>query len=306
MPPEIVYGLSPGQLEQEAKRSISVSKAMQTASRFVRKRQTRVAELNKEYRDRSRKDVSFKSGDLVWKFDRSADAHGPKKYQFRFSGPHIVQNSIRSSANLYSITHCQTRKVQIANVDVLVPVCSDCGDLGLPFGWPEDKPKATPNQTLAADSAKMDITPSQGRPPLRVGDMVAIEVAPDTLEKMPFAVGQVITLSDDGSDSMTVWWYGNGYGNPHGAWRPGYYDPKDNHRYYSTRRQHTSHPRYTNMTSETVLTTASIIGTSFHLNRRDGLPYKVLLAASENTSVSFSVSEEQASAFLASPCTCHK
>ena len=104
------------------------------------------------------------------------------------------------------------------------------------------------------------------------------------MEGLPFAVGMVIAISDEGV--FTVWWYGNTYGKILGAWRPGFYETSGRRRrYYAERRAHVTHERYTSVVSETTLTQADIIGPPFQLNRRNGLPSSVLVAASEDIDV---------------------
>jgi hypothetical protein len=119
--------------------------------------------------------------------------------------------------------------------------------------------------------------------------MVALEVAPDLLEKMPFAMGEIISVE---GDQLVVWWYGNAHGNVLGAWRSGYFQPGDNRRYYSDKRLHSSHPRYTSVTSETQLSVSDVIGTSFRLNRRNALPRAVLKAVSNRPNVPWTLPQE--------------
>jgi transposase InsO family protein len=308
MPPDIVYGVASKQLANEAQRRLTVSKAMQTASRFVRSRQLRAASLNKSYRDRGRVAVSFKNGDLVWQFDRSADTKGPQKFQFRYSGPYIVQQRSSRSDNLYVLSEPSTSKVFTCNVNQLVPVHHECSDLGLPLGWsglsvhhpssnqsddtflePSSFPPTFPRHSVV--SAPTPPSPS-------VGDMVALLVAPDAVEQMPFAVGQILSKENN---VLQVRWYGTRSGNVLGAWRPGFYQPSDDRRYYSDRRDHFSHLPLTSEVTETILTIDHVIGVGFSLNRRDAIPASILAAVSACEEINWTLPDGVLAAFLASP-----
>ena len=133
-------------------------------------------------------------------------------------------------------------------------------------------------------------------PTIQLGDMVALRVAIDPLEPIPFAVGEVIKLEND---NLVVWWYGNAHCNVQGSWRPGYYQPADNRRYYSERRLRPDHPRYTSVTSETTLSLTNVIGAPFQLNRRNALPMSVLHEASACPDVEWSLFQEQANLITA-------
>jgi transposase InsO family protein len=305
MPPDIVYSLSTTQLENERKRGISVSDSMRTAYKYARRRQLRAAELNKNFRDKGRHDIHFKAGDLVWKYDRSYDTKGPQKFQFRFSGPYAIHGPYKKRQNLYVLVNVVSRETHVCNVDLLLPARADCSDLGQPLGWPKSKKT---NARRAQPTAPPPSRPRRGKPTpppadatvheptpptIAAGDMVALEVAPDALEKMPFAVGKVLSIH---GDRLTVWWYGNAHGNVLGAWRTGYYESTtSNRRYYSDRRLSPSHQRYTSTTSETELAVSAVIGAPFHLNRRNAIPNAVLRAASARPGVDWSLSQEDAS-----------
>jgi transposase InsO family protein len=293
MPLDIFYDFEHGQVERERARGISVSESMRTAYSYARERQERAAALNKRYRDKKRSAVFFKDGDLVWRYDRNCDKQGPQKLQFRFSGPHVIVKASGKSSNLYVISDCKTRETRLCNVDELVPAHHDCSDLGLPLGWRAGQRKGRPGTfSPPVDPSLVDPGVSQpgedasASPALKLGDMVALQVEPDELEKIPFAVGEVISLE---GHRLTVWWYGNSHGNVLGAWRPGYVQSSDNRRYYDDRKLHPSHSRYTSAMTETALTRDHVIGTPFELNRRNALPMHVLKAVTDHPDVCWSL-----------------
>jgi hypothetical protein len=128
--------------------------------------------------------------------------------------------------------------------------------------------------------------------------MVALLVAPDKIENMPFAVGKITFVE---GNLLQVRWYGTRNGNVVGAWRPGHYQPSDNRRYYSERRDHSSHLPLTSDVTETVLTVSHIIGSPFTLNRRDAIPSSVLAAVSVCPDINWSLPEGLLSVFQLSP-----
>jgi hypothetical protein len=162
-------------------------------------------------------------------FDQSHDTKGPHKFQFLFSRPYVVEGGHKDSPNFYVLTDVKTGSTSSCNVDLLVPARQDCPDLGDPLGWPEVVNAGPAKRTTrSAAKRKRSEAPAQEEPAggenadpptalhPAVGDMVALEVAPDLLEKVPFAVGKVISTT---GDQLVVWWYGNAHGNVLGAWR---------------------------------------------------------------------------------------
>ena len=280
VPPTVIYA-SPSQLADEQRRGISTTRSLQTVYKDVNRRQQKRAEANRRYRDKNRVIVRFAADDLVWKFDRSCDAHGPQKFRFRYSGPYVVQRQCSFNSNIYTILNPRTGQSSNCNVDLLVPVSCEVTDLGDPLGWTKGEDGYFP--TPAPDGAPPVNEQDVADIPVQEGDMVALRMEPD-LENLPFAVGMVIAISEDGE--FTVWWYGNTHGNVLGAWRPGYFETSgQNRRYYADRRAHASHKRYTSIVSETTLTRDDVIGLPFQLNRRKALPSSVLTAAANDATV---------------------
>jgi hypothetical protein len=287
MPPDLLYAADPCLLEEEEKRNITVSKSMKEAYRFARKRQLKVAAANKKRRDKNRKETRFEPGDLVLFVDKTADKEGPSKLQFVFSGPHLVVRRDSQSPNLYHVRMDTKGEIRKLNVNRLVLMDGNNRDLGPPL-----RPSMGPKTDKAGAGERSQGNPPQAKTTYKVGDLVLLMVEPDSVENMPFAVGKILTLQAGGL--ITVWWYGNGRGNVHGAWRTGYYQAtSDQRRYYDDRKLHVRHERYTSVTSDTKLTVDDIIGEPFELTKGRTLPMKVLNAVSKHTEVAWELPEEE-------------
>jgi exodeoxyribonuclease III len=288
MPPDLLYTADPHLLEEEGKRNITVSESMKEAYRFARRRQLKVATANKERRDKGRKNIRFDPGDLVLFVDKTADKEGPGKFQFVFSGPHLVIKKDAQSPNLYHVQMDKTKTIRKLNVNRLVLMDGNNRDLGPPLG----SHKADNARETTQNDGRDGTHANQPLETYKVGNLVALLVAPDSVENMPFAVGEIISLQIDGS--MTVWWYGNGRGNVRGAWRTGYYQAtSDQRRYYDDRRLHPQHKRYTSATSSTTLDGSDIVGEAFELTKGRNIPMKILNILSKHPDVPWKLPEEE-------------
>jgi len=163
----------------------------------------------------------------------------------------------------------------------MVPVSTDVGDLGVPLGWVTQGdgtliPEPAPQGPLV--STRAPVSDIKQDSPLTAGKLVVLMMEPDEVENLPFAVGEVISIDEN---RLTVWWYGP-KNSIRGEWRPGYYEPTGRRRrYYSERRHHTSHPRYTSVVTETVLTISDVVGPPFDLTPSGRLPTATLDAIAE-------------------------
>ena len=61
--------------------------------------------------------------------------------------------------------------------------------------------------------------------------MVALCVEPDLAEKLPFAIGKVLRVSD--KKVLDVHWYGSNNNSMLSTWAPGYILKSENKRYYT-------------------------------------------------------------------------
>jgi hypothetical protein len=282
MPPDLLYELADAQLQDEAKRNIKVSDSMREAYRFVRRRQQLSSENNAKRRDSKRKQVSFKEGDLVINFDPSSDKQGPHKFQYRFGRPMVVVRRCPNNNNLYYVKNPSSSKIIKMNVNRLLPADDNNLDLGEPLGW------LNPDITgFERDDALDNSEPQEGREPGEIfeGDMVALRVEPDEAEKLPFAIGKVLRVSDEGK--LDIHWYGSDSNNMLSVWAPGFIFQRENKRYYKPKPLHPSHPPYTNTSSETVLYVSDVIGTPFQLDAELRIPTSILRAAAAHPDVTF-------------------
>lgn len=286
MPPDLLYDIEGAQLDKERDRGISVSKSMREAYRFVRIRQQQVSAANAKARDARRKDISFQVGDLVIQFDPSADKQGPHKFQFRFGQPLTVVRACPHNKNLYYVRNSKTGKVFMANVNRLLPVSHDNGDLGTPLGW--RKPATTGFEHNDQYDGEAPETRKEGV--IFEGDMVAVKVASESVEQLPFSVGKVLCVRPEGR--LLLHWYGTTNNNMLATWKPGYVQASANKRYYRNSRLHPSHPPYTSDDTDTELTVADVLGTPFQLDPNFRLPVAVLRAAAEDSDVEFCLPAE--------------
>ena len=284
MPPDLLYDLANAQLQSEAKRNIKVSDSMREAYRFVRRRQRLATDNNAQRRDSNRKQVSFKEGDLVLNFDPSSDKQGPHKFQYRFSRPMVVVRKCPKNNNLYYVKNPASSKIIKMNVNRLLPANDNNLDLGEPLGW------LNPDRTgFEQDDALDGGDPITDRDPGAIfeGDMVALCVEPDLAEKLPFAIGKVLRVSD--KKVLDIHWYGSNNNSMLSTWAPGYILKSENKRYYKPKPLHHTHLPYTNMVSETVLNVSDVIGLPFQLDAELRIPSAVLRAAAAHPDVKFEV-----------------
>ena len=168
------------------------------------------------------------------------------------------------------------------NVNRLLPADDNNLDFGEPLGW------LNPDITgFERDDALDNSEPQEGRKPGEIfeGDMVALRVEPDEAEKLPFAIGKVLRVSDEGK--LDIHWYGSDSNNMLSVWAPGFIFQRENKRYYKPKPLHPSHPPYTNTSSETVLYVSDVIGTPFQLDAELRIPTSILRAAAAHPDVTF-------------------
>jgi hypothetical protein len=246
--------------------------------------------LSKKKRlDQSKVDVRFELGDLVMYFDHTFDTQGASKLQYLYSGPHVVERKCAQSDNLYWIRRYQrdrstTPVLEKVNVNRLFLADYDCGDVGPALGWGPDADDLREQPSIIPDAPDDSSLVSR----VIVGDMVALRVASDSYENLPFSVGEVIRKK---SDTLVVWWYGPaGRGsNISGVWKRGFVDPKDNKRYYHNKRLHRNHSPYTSEDTETELDASHVVGRPFSLVNGKKLPTAILRAASQDPTIPWSL-----------------
>ena len=233
-------------------------------------------------RDTKRKHVTFKPGDLVLNFDPSSDKQGPHKFQFRFGRPMVVVRKCPENDNLYYVKNPTSSKIMKINVNRLVLANNDNSDLGEPLGWMNPDRTGFEQDDTLDDSNVVD---DRKMGEVFEGDMVALCVEPDPIEKLPFSIGKILRVSDTGV--LDVHWFGSNNNSMLSTWAPGYVQKNENKRYYRQKPLHHSHPPYTNSLSETVLTVRDIIGSPFQLNPELRIPSFVLRAAAAHPEVKF-------------------
>jgi hypothetical protein len=287
MPPDLLYELHSSQLHQEQQRGISVSESMRDAYRFVRLRQQKVAAANAKRRDVGRKHVVFHEGDVVIQYDPSADTEGPQKYQFRFGQPKLIVRRNPDNPNVYYLKCPRTGRVSVSNVNRLLKAYSDNLDLGVPLGWSEStRPEGSQGRLQQGETRVAEPRRKDGV--IFEGDMVALRVASEDVEQLPFSIGKVLKVLDGGR--IVVHWYGTSNPNMLSTWKPGYVQSSVNKRYYHSSRLHPSHPPYTSDDTSTDLVVRDhLVGHPFQLTDDLRLPSSILRAAAQDSQVSFSM-----------------
>ena len=121
--------------------------------------------------------------------------------------------------------------------------------------------------------------------------MVALRMAPDPNEPLPFAVGEIIRI--DGS-KIAVRWFGQARQNASmmGIWKPGYVDGGDNKRYYHHRKLHKNHEPYTSSVLESELTLDDILCQPFQLTNSKKIPPSVLRTISRDSTITWTLPPE--------------
>lgn len=282
MPSDLAYALDEKCVREESKRGIKVSSSVQEMYRQARVQQLKVHLANKKRVDSRRKQVKFEPGDLVMLYDHNFDTEGASKLQWLMSGPHIILDAVSGNPNLYYIQRTDSKGVHKVNVNMLrhAALHEDL-DLGPPLGW---------QSVRLQPAVPENPSPEQLREQLTVGQMVAVRVASEELEKLPFSIGEV-TQINKGEGNFIVQWYGTRLHKIGGVWKPGF-EQKDGRYYYSEKRLHRAHRPYTSKTTETLLEFDDIIGRPFALHNKR-IPKFILKAASEDDQVDWSLPKEE-------------
>jgi exodeoxyribonuclease III len=281
MPTDLQYEIDPQQLQEESDRGLHVSESMRDAYRFVRDRQMKAAQRNKDRRDLTQEHVQFLDGDPVMVFDyiHEVDKGAPKglrKLKYRFSGPHTIQRRDPASELHYFVREAsgKLRKVHVNRLRLYSPIAPA---LAPACGEQRFAPARVPG--VAEQTEDLDIKPKKG-------DLVIIGCEPDDIEGTPWAVAKVTNRTREGE--LTVRWFGNNYGRVTGTWRPGFFQPRDDRRYYKAKKDHPSHLPYTSLVSNTPLDDSHIVAFGFQLNPlTDRLPHRVLSQISASTHVAW-------------------
>jgi hypothetical protein len=281
MPPGLLYELESDMVAKELGKDIHVSDSMNLAYKLVRKNQAKIFAANKARRDKPRKDISFAVGEMVMKFDKTVDkaeqkARGTSKFQYRFSHPLRVMKRDPRNDNLYFVVCPVTGKEDHVNVNKLVPVLVDIGDLGQPLG--------------ARSMPTEESTKPYVQAPIKEGDMVALLVAPDQ-PTLPFSVGKVTKIGINGE--IVLQWYGTYAKNIMTCvWRKGFYQATtDNKIYYANTKSHTKHKPFTSECLLNKLTIDEHVLGSFHLTDEGRVPLSFLKRISESDRIEWQLPE---------------
>ena len=160
---------------------------------------------------------------------------------------------------------------------MLLPAYCEIGDLGPPLGWSVlRKDGRRKSRKLVVRNVELP-----GRPPIQAGSMVALAVATEQRESLPFAVARIVKVDDE---SIVVQWYGklSKQTMEKGVWRAGYFSSSRDEYYYSDRRSHYAHVPYTSVISKTRLTVDHILGHPFELTADQRVPMSVLREISQS------------------------
>ena len=122
------------------------------------------------------------------------------------------------------------------------------------------------------------------------GELVIVYYQQREVDQLPFALAEVRSV-DLGTKSFTVWWYGNNSENIFAAQRKGYWQPSTNKHYFDDKPIHSSHPKYTSVTTETVLGVKDILVGNVELGYELNIPFDVLFQISEDPRVSWSIKQ---------------
>lgn len=289
MPPDLLYNVDRDLLKEEETRDVHVSESMKTIYKAARRQQLKLHLANARRRDGKRKAVVFQANDSVLLWDETADTVGPGKLQYRYSGPHRIVRKDSNSDNLYHVQRLNGR-VTKENVNRLRLANLDCSDLGPPLAPPSTATDVPVQNEQGPDSpaAETPLPVAVTSFPLPLPfDMVALRVASDPSEPCPFAIGQVLSVSD----TIEVQWFGTQSGRVTGAWRPGFYfanQKRDSRRYYARRKSHFTHLPYTSTVSETSLTAVHLLAPPFQL-ADSKIPRAILQIISNDPSIDFSL-----------------
>jgi exodeoxyribonuclease III len=268
MPPSLIYELEADMVDKEMEKGITISNSMHKAYKIVRKHQAKMSKINRQRRDKSRKEICFSKGDMVLKYDKTVDkpevkARGTAKFQFRFSHPLRVIRPDKQNKNLYFVECPVTGQQDHVNVNKLVPALVDIGDLGRPLG----------SRNLVNAQEEQD--PNR---PLKAGDMVALRVQPDQ-ETLPFSVGKVLSIKNN---AIIVHWYGTYAKNiTTCTWRKGYYKASDDTFYYADSKLHKNHNKYTSEDSGELNIKSHVLG-FFSLTDEGTVPLSFLRKLSKS------------------------
>ena len=100
---DFMYQTTKEDVEREKKYFIHDSETLKKVYSQVRNNQARMMKANTEYRDRNRIDIKFSKGDFVLIWDPKTTTGGPKKLQFRWSGPAQIVRRSSTSPLLYIV-----------------------------------------------------------------------------------------------------------------------------------------------------------------------------------------------------------
>jgi len=140
--------------------------------------------------------------------------------------------------------------------------------------YPWDDYHLDSSETSQVPLKKQKITLSKSTEPLKaisVGDIIIFPMAVSSDHRSPFGVGKVLEEKKNGTFKFQ--WLGNGFYEPNGKFEPGWWDPKDNKRYYG--RRVGSHPVLDSDTTETevvreqiVVSGPDLLDSTAHISKR--------------------------------------
>jgi hypothetical protein len=278
---DFMYQTTEEDVQREKKHFIHDTETLKKVYVQVRNNQAKMMKANKEYRDENRVDVKFNRGDFVLVWDPKTTTGGPKKLQFRWSGPAQIKRRSRTSPLLYIVNptpsktskDCKLRKLHVNRLHMYHPFDESLN----------------PPTEIEAENRKEELEKMgnlKGLP--ERGEYIIVQYVKRTQDKLPFALAQVLSV-DKHTNTFTVWWMGNNNENIFAAQRKGYWQPSTNQHYYDDKPIHPSHPRYTSMTTETGLTTSDILIRKVELGIELNIPFDVLFTLSENPKISWKI-----------------
>jgi hypothetical protein len=271
---DFLYNTTTTDTNRESKHNLFHTSTMHSIYKQVLKNQIKMAQLNKKYRDKNRIDITFQPNDSVLVYDVKEDTIGPKKFQFRWSGPSTIVKASPKSPLLYYVREA-SGNIRELHVNRLTLYNPHDDHMKHPDSW----------QNIASPRSHQK-DPAQ--PPIQEGELVIVEYAKREVDTLPFALGQVLSI-DNQNKTIRLWWLGNDHNNIFAAQRKGYYYKTTNRHYYSDSPRHPSHPRYTTVTTEQDIPMEHILFRNIELGIEQTIPFNLLLSISQNKNIPWTI-----------------
>ena len=174
----------------------------------------------------------------------------PRKFQDTLTGPHRIVNNTENDKGEWTVYHMRRKKEELIHKSRIVlynPWSDDILDTARGSMVPGHDIRSSEESSM---TDRINERKYRNGDDVKIGELIAVAYECDRHMKLPFLIARITELGSykdakiiEGKSyrSLEGRLYGNSTCNPHGVFRPGWVDSKDNKHYFQAKPSHRSH-----------------------------------------------------------------